>query len=202
MFGEQYHLSVDDQSLTEVLKKHIRLQGREIDIDECVRRINGSRGIVDLMFSRNICRAGSAEREHLVVELKRPTVAVDAKAADQIESYALAVAQDERFRDVNTKWVFWAISNNINEQIRRRASQANRPRDLLYEDDKDRITIWIKTWGELIDDCRARLRFFDEKLSYTPDRDSSREHLRSTYEKYLADLFAVPAEDNAAEAAE
>jgi Type I restriction enzyme R protein N terminus (HSDR_N) len=109
MFGEQYHLSVDDQSLTEVLKKHIKAQEREIEIDAPVQRLDGKRGIVDLMFSRNISRAGSAEREHLIVELKRPKVAIDSSAADQIESYALAVAEDERFKDVDTKWVFWAI---------------------------------------------------------------------------------------------
>jgi hypothetical protein len=77
MFGEQYHLSVNDQSLTEVLKKHIAAQGREIEIDAPVTRADGSRGIVDLMFSCNLLR-GMDEREHLVVELKRPKVLIPA----------------------------------------------------------------------------------------------------------------------------
>lgn len=191
MFGEQYHLSVDDQSLTEVLKKHIRAQDREIQIDTPVQRLNGTRGIVDLMFSRNISRAGSAEREHLIVELKRPKVPIDSHAADQIESYALAVADDERFKDVNTKWVFWAVSNDVTEQIRRRSTQANRPRGLLYQDDKDRTTIWVKTWAQLIEECRARLRFFEEKLQFTPDRDSSLAHLKATYSRHLSNLFSA-----------
>jgi hypothetical protein len=103
MFGEQYHLSVDDQSLTEVLKKHVQLQGREVEIDEPVKRPDGSRGIVDLMFSRNIQLAGSEEREHLIVELKRPDVRIDADALTQIKSYAYAVVGDERFRDVDIR---------------------------------------------------------------------------------------------------
>jgi hypothetical protein len=41
----------------------------------------------------------------------------------------------------------------------------------------------------------ARLRFFAEKLNYTPDRDSSLAHLKTTYHKYLADLFAVKTEE-------
>jgi hypothetical protein len=41
-------------TLTEVLKKHVQLQGREVEIDKPVKRLDGSRGIVDLMFSRNI----------------------------------------------------------------------------------------------------------------------------------------------------
>ena len=41
--------------------------GREVEIDEPVKRPDGTRGIVDLMFSRNIQLAGSEEREHLGV---------------------------------------------------------------------------------------------------------------------------------------
>jgi hypothetical protein len=194
MFGEQYHLSVDDQSLTEVLKKHIAARGLEIEIDEPVKRPDGRRGIVDLMFSRNTSRAGSEDREHLVVELKRPNVGIDAAALTQIKSYAFAVAEDERFRDVGTKWVFWAVSTDMDSFARREVTQRDRPRGVLFQDDEQRITIWVKTWSQIINECKARLRFFAEKLNYTPDRDSSIEHLKTTYQKYLADLFATKAE--------
>ena len=194
MFGEQYHLSVDDQSLTEVLKKHIQAKGLEIEIDQPVKRLDGTRGIVDLMFSRNISLAGSEDREHLIVELKRPNVKIDAAALTQVKSYAFAVAEDERFRDINTNWVFWAVSTDMEPSARRDVTQRDRPRGMLYQGDEPRVTIWVKTWSEIINECKARLRFFEEKLNYTPDRDSSRAHLKSTYQKYLAELFAVQAE--------
>ena len=194
MFGEQYHLSVDDQSLTEVLKKHISAQGREVDIDEPVKRADGSRGIVDLMFSRNIQIAGSEQREHLVVELKRPDVRIDAGAAAQIESYAIAIAEDERFRSVPAKWVFWAVSSDMDAVVARKVAQKDRARGILFQDEEQRITIWVKTWSQIVNECKARLRFFAEKLNYAPDRDSSLEHLRLTYDKYLADLFTGKAE--------
>jgi hypothetical protein len=195
MFGEQYHLSVDDESLTEVLKKHLSSMGREVEIDQPVTRADGSRGIVDLMFSRNIQLAGSEDREHLVVELKRPDVRIDAAVEAQITSYAFAVADDERFRGVPAKWVFWAVSSDLDQVIRRKASQRDRPRGILFQDDEQRITIWVKTWSQIINDCKARLRFFAEKLNYAPDRDSSLAHLKTTYHKYLADLFAPKVED-------
>ena len=191
MFGEQYHLSVDDQSLTEVLKKHIDAQGRQVEIEMPVERADGSRGIVDLMFSRNIQLAGAEDREHLVVELKRPKVKIDAKATAQIESYAFAVADDERFRSVPAKWVFWVLSNDVDTVTARKVSQKDRANGILFQDEEQRVTIWVKTWSQVINDCKARLRFFEEKLRYTPDRDSSLEHLQSTYHKYLADLFTA-----------
>jgi hypothetical protein len=194
MFGEQYHLSVDDQSLTEVLRKHVGLKGREIEIDEPVKRPDGTRGIIDLMFSRNIQLAGSEEREHLVVELKRPDVKIDADSITQIKSYAFSVIGDERFRDVTTKWVFWAVSDDLDAFARQEVSQRDRPRGMLYQSDNPSVTIWVRTWSQIINDCRSRLRFFAEKLNYTPDRDSSLSHLKTTYHKYLADLFTAKAE--------
>ncbi len=206
MFGEQYHLSVDDQSLTEVLKAHLT-DKMEVELDKPVLREDGRRGIVDLMFSRNIQLAGSESREHLVVELKRPDVKIDSAALTQIETYAFAVAADPRFKGVPAKWVFWAISSDLDNYAERRVNQSNMPRGMAYQSDDPAITIWVKSWSQLISDCRSRLKFFAEKLSYAPDRDQSLEHLKTTYSKYLADLFAEEAavsggEDDAAHEAE
>ncbi len=190
LFGEQYHLSVDDQSLTEVLKKHIELQRREVLVDEPVVRADGRRGVVDLMYSRNTSISGSADREHLVVELKRPKVPIDTDATNQVESYAFAVADDERFRDVNVKWVFWAISTKVDANVQRKTKQKDRPPGMLHQDDGQRITIWVKTWGQIINDARARLQFMADKLAIVPDRDQSLAYLRATYPKYLSELFS------------
>lgn len=201
MFGEQYHLSVDDQSLTEVLKAHLS-DKMPVEIDNPVLRTDGKRGIVDLMFSRNIQLAGSEDREHLVVELKRPDVKIDMAALTQLESYAFAVAADSRFKGVPAKWVFWAISADLDDYAERKAKQSNMPRGMTYQSDDPSITMWVKTWSQLINECRSRLKFFAEKLSYAPDRDSSMEHLKTTYSKYLADLFSDLEEEDASSAAD
>lgn len=69
IFGHSFSLSVDDQSLTEVLKKHSSMLEDDITINEPVKLLDGSRGIVDLMLSRSIPRNRSNELEHLIVEL-------------------------------------------------------------------------------------------------------------------------------------
>jgi hypothetical protein len=96
--------------------------------------------------------------------------------------------------------VFWAISNDMDTVAARKVAQKDRPRGILFQSDATdalQITIWLKTWSQVINECRARLRFFAEKLNYTPDRDSSLSHLKTTYQKYLADLFAKHAEREA-----
>ena len=190
IFGEEFNLTVNDQSLTEVLNKHLHELGREPEPDgEPVLREDGSVGIVDLMLSRSIPQPRADEREHLIIELKRPKVSIDSKAASQIESYAFAVADDERFKDTKTRWIFWAVSNEMDEAVRKKANQRNRPRDLLYEDEEERITIWVKTWGQLIQSCKARLEFFQKELKYSAERDSGLAYLRKVHEKYLPACF-------------
>jgi hypothetical protein len=185
LFGEEFNLTVNDESLTAVLNKHIHLLGRTLEDDSPVLREDGSRGIVDLMLSRSVPQTRPEEKEHLIIELKRPKVSINYEAADQLESYAYAVASDERFRDTTTKWIFWAVSNEIDDSIRRRANQRNRAPGLLFEAEEQRITIWVKTWGQLLENCRARLNFFQRELSYSAEKNDALAYLREVHEKYL-----------------
>jgi hypothetical protein len=171
--------------LTKVLEAHLKDGGREVASEAPVLREDGTEGIVDLMLSRRIPQPRAEEREHLVIELKRPTVEIDGTAMLQIQSYALAVADDERFRDTKTRWVFWAVSNKVQDSVRKTARQRNRPDGLFYEDEEQRITIWVKTWGQLIQECKARLEFFQKQLNYAADSESALAYLRVAHEKYL-----------------
>jgi hypothetical protein len=199
IFGEEYNLSTDDQSLNEVLRKHLSLLGREPSSADSapVLRPDGTTGIVDLMLSRSIPQQRAEEREHLVIELKRPSQKVDAKVITQIESYAFAVAQDERFRDTQTRWVFLAVSNEMDEHGRRRTRQHNRPQGMIHEDEEFRLTIWAKTWSQVFQQCRARLELFRGALEYTVDRDRSLEYLRRTHERYLPRILRDSSVDDA-----
>jgi hypothetical protein len=182
IFGEQYNLSADDESLEAVLKKHVKLLGRD-DLNHPSG--GGPRLIVDMMMSKQIPQPKANELEHLIVELKRPSQKIDEKVYGQINKYALAVANDERFRDVNTTWIFWALSTDRDDYVNELANQPGRPRGILLQKDQPRITVWAKTWGELINENRARLEFFRKQLDYNADRESALEHLRKTHEKYF-----------------
>lgn len=190
LFGEQYHLAVDDQNLTAVLRKHLELLGEKTEVDDPVKRLDGTDGIIDLMFSRCIVQPGVAKREHLIVELKRPSVKIGVKEATQIESYAQAIAEDEQFKGTETRWVLWIVSTDIDKSIVRRASQHGRAAGILYQPDDLPITVWVKTWSQIIEEAAARMRFFEERLGYTPDRDASLAHLKTTYAKHVGELFA------------
>ncbi|MCK4826860.1 ATP-binding protein, partial [bacterium] len=65
IFGHAFSLSVDDRSLTEVLRKHSEILESDVVIHDPVKRIDGRTGIVDLMMSRSIPRNHANELEHL-----------------------------------------------------------------------------------------------------------------------------------------
>lgn len=185
IFGEQFNIAVDDESLDAVLAKHLALLGRAMKSDGAVLREDDSVGIVDLMLSKSIPQPNASEREHLVIELKRPTQKVDLGVQNQILSYAEAVCRDERFRDTATRWHFWAVSNEMDNAVAKLANQRNRPAGLLYEDAQTQVFVWAKTWGQIIRDCKARLDFFQQRLAYQADRDSGLKYLNAVHEKYL-----------------
>lgn len=185
IFAEEYHLTIDDESLDQVLFKHLELLGRDAKDQQPVLREDGSTGRIDMMLSRRIPLPRQDERHHLVVELKRPTVKIDGKAASQVKSYALAVAADERFVDTNTKWTFWAVSNVVTDDVQVEASQPNRPQGIILEHEKRRVQVWVKSWGQVIEECRGRLRFFQERLNYLSSKASALDYLRATHAKYL-----------------
>jgi hypothetical protein len=129
-------------------------------------------------------------RRPLVIELKRPKQVIDSSVFDQIESYATAIASDERFRDTDTRWVFWAVSDDMAPNIRRRARQPNKPEGLVLEVQELRITVWVKSWGQIIEGCRQRLEFFRKNLEYVSDDDSAIALLRRLHSKYLPPVLA------------
>lgn len=189
LFGEEFSLTVDDQSLTEVLRKHRKLIGEAVAIDRPVTRVDGKKGIVDLMLSRSVPQNHADEREHLVVELKRPSVKIGSAEITQIKDYAFAVAEDDRFEALKTRWNFWVVSNGFDPSGKREARQSDRPPGQVYKDGK--IEVWCKTWGEVLEAAKSRMKFVEEHLSANIDKESALKYLRATYEKYLAGTVEV-----------
>ena len=180
LFGEEYNLSVDDQSLTEVLRKHRKLLGDDLVIDEPVKHITKTRGIVDLMLSKAIRQHRANTLTHLVVELKAPSVKINADEVTQVEKYRLLGNKGRALPQRRSDWVFWAISDDLGDYATQRMHDSS---GLIHS--KANVSIYVKTWGQVLDENRARLQFFQERLEYQADRESSLKHLQERYDQFL-----------------
>ena len=185
IFGEEFHMTVDDQSLTEVLRKHQKLIGKDTKIDSPVKSIDGKKGVVDLMLSRVVPQSRADEREHLVVELKRPSCKVGSDEITQVEKYAFTIANDERFRSVKTRWNFWVISNDMDAYAAIKTRQKDQPSGRVFISDDGNVEVWVKSWAEVLNACKARIHFVQEQLKANVDKDTALQYLKKTYDKYL-----------------
>jgi hypothetical protein len=205
IFGDEFYLVNNDESLTNVLRKHVQNVAFDVNLDTPVLREDGSTGVVDIglsnvppepeeekdvIVSKILERHPSEGKHHLVIELKRPSQNITSEVIGQVRSYAFAVAADERFQNVRTNWTFWALSNKMNEQAQLESQMENQPRGVVYQSKSDarrnyNMTIWAKSWAEIIEECTARLKFFQDRLNYNASQSSGRQYLRETYPKFI-----------------
>jgi hypothetical protein len=186
IFGEEFHLTASDETLTTVLAKYLS-KLRPGEKVEKVIRDDGRQAVIDLLLAREIPQNYKHRREFLVVELKRPSQKVDLDVKGQIESYALAVVEDERFDITNTFWTFIAVSNELSPQAQKTVNQPQLPRGYFHVADNFRVG--LMTWAEVLMHCRTRLELFRAKLGYTATTDDGVALLKERYAKYLPSVM-------------
>lgn len=187
LFGQDFALAGSEIRLDEVLQKHIELLGQRTDNFDSDDVSKGNGGRVDLMLHK-IIQPRTGEYDYLVVELKRPSQKINSDVLTQIEKYALAVASDERMHGIPARWKFVAVSNEFDHFAEKKANQRGQPKGKIYDDADRNITVWAHSWSEIINDARARLRFFNEQLAYGADNDSAVEYLKKTHAKYIPEM--------------
>jgi hypothetical protein len=185
IFGEEFHLWASDRELTTVLKAHKEKLDPDLIIDEPVKLMIRKRGIVDLMLSRAQKRHRSNDYEHLVIELKAPKVKLTSKELTQIKDYAISVSRDARFHRVEgVRWHFWVISDEYDEFVQSEIEGGADPKRRLIHR-TDRVSIGVKTWGEILDENNARLQFVKEKLEHRADEGQALAYLQERHREFL-----------------
>jgi hypothetical protein len=167
VFGEQYTLGVDDESLANVLKKHIQILDRNdlaLGDRNNVTDLDDKNRILDLMLYRQIPQLQPNHFEHLVIELKRPDCKLGQKELGQIENYAFSVADDERFDKGRTKWTFVLIGNDLAPFADRKCREHGREYGHIHASDDGAVNIYVKKWSTIIEEARWRYQFFKDKL--------------------------------------
>ena len=184
IFGEDWHLSRSEASLTKVLRDNLHdealLEAQLAESGGEVRRSDGRTGRLDLVLQRTIRAPGQTAR--LVVELKRPRCRLGERELSQIRSYARALSQ--HFGMGPSKWTFLLVGSTIDENaIGDQINQSGRARGLLVQNEN--YEVWVATWGELIDRAERRLDFYRVQLQYDISQESAVDRVRSRHSALL-----------------
>jgi hypothetical protein len=174
--------------LTRVLAAHLHLLGDDVDLASMapVLREDGTDAISDLVLSRTMETAEN-KLEHLVVELKRPSHGLTPGDIDQIRSYAVAVAKDDRFQQPNVQWTYVLVGNSTSSGVDDQRAQVGQPYGRVQI--TPRYSIWVRNWAEIISDARHRHKFVQQSLDYKTTHDSGVEYLRRKHHQYLPDAM-------------
>jgi hypothetical protein len=197
LFGEEFVVSTDDRDLTSALKAHKKFLDDDTVIDDPVKHVTQTTGVVDLMLSRLLRRYRANEVEHLVVELKRPGVKVGQKEINQIQQYAASIERDPRFATrEGVVWHYWVISDGLDDMGSWQIEQDSTGRGLIRNTPKSKI--YVRTWDQLIEENKSRYQFIQERLNYTASDEQAMGFLREEYAALLEGV-SVASDKTAAE---
>ena len=185
IFGEKYTLGTSDQSLRNLLKAHLNCLGRdELTPEIPPEAVEDLTRIPDLCLFQQICPSYE-NFEHLVIELKRPTLTLTLKEMDQIRDYALTVAENPMFDKTRTKWHFVLLGQRLDQHVQRALRNQTVGEGNCYN--ADNVSISVFEWSKIIQDNKLKYEYLRRKLNHqlSSDPNFASDYLRTKH----AELF-------------
>ena len=130
---------------------------------------------------------GAGDRyEHLVIELKRPTVKIGSKEMQQIIDYASEISNSSHFDKSKTRWIFYAISTQIDDRLNPSLEQRDRPRGLVQA--SANLEVWIRPWAEILQAAKGRMEYLKSKLNFQSSSDAGLSYIRAAYPEIMSEI--------------
>jgi Histidine kinase-, DNA gyrase B-, and HSP90-like ATPase len=185
IFGDEFALGADDVSLRSVLQEHRRMLGLPDIIKQLTKPESEELDdIPDLLLWKQFLRGRNDEFEHLVIELKRPTVKISLDEIQQVKRYATKVIDNRYFDKAKTKWTFIAVSDDIANDALEDVSPRDRKPGHVHSGKMH--DIWVFRWSEMIHQAKLRLKYVQDKLNVAVEDDAEgRAYLREKYAHLL-----------------
>ena len=184
IFGDQYALGADDVSLKTILTDHRKLMNLQPLDKQVLKRIKSLSEIPDLLLWRQYLRRSGDQYEHLVIELKRPSVNISQTEIGQIKKYASKVVANKHFDKGSTKWKFLVLSDGIAADADGDVNQLQRePGHVIATTEYD---VWALTWAQIIQEAKVRLDWIRDRLELqVTEHAGGMEYLRTKYPHLL-----------------
>jgi hypothetical protein len=189
LFGDEYTYGVDDSTLKNVLKAFLKDCLKREDFEEIVNSSENDQleTIPDVCLWQQYS-LGTAGKENLVIELKRPSLNAGLTEMGQIMSYASKVSIDKRFPRGKTRWKFILVTKDVDKELEPHLKQKNKKYGHVSEGDN--FDVFILSWGDIISEAKQRHEFIKEKLNLNlQDNEEGLDYLKNKYKKYLPTDF-------------
>lgn len=179
ILGDQYSYGTDDQTLYNVLLRHLDILGRDKNEIEPAL-IEKMDDIPDIFIYQKYPDNIDPNRcKNLIIEIKRPSNVANKKEIDQIESYANAVMNEALFQSESISWEFILITTEYHKDILHKVNQRDRVKGVTEVGDGH--TIRVAQWSDILQACDGRLQFLKQNLNRSYNKDEVVSHLRNQY---------------------
>lgn len=186
MFGEQYHLMGADARLRTILARFAEDAAADPEAGVLVDDV--LRDVPDFYLARSQWNEGAKYTQHLVVEIKRPSVKVTTRQIDQqLERYASEIVKNPVYgqRAGSHRFTFYIVSGEISEAVRTLRYQKDEEPGLINRPPLIHPTeLWALRWSDLIDRRREELAFLEKQVELSGDPQDL-DYLRRTVGQYL-----------------
>ncbi|HUQ35447.1 MAG TPA: ATP-binding protein [Aestuariivirga sp.] len=123
--------------------------------------------------------------DHLIIELKRASKVLGLKDLNQLEEYANSVMRNPRFEKTAVRWSFWLVGVELAPDLEERANSGDREPGCTHVFKNGRGKIWVKTWGQILQDSLDRLEFVREKLNFAITEQDAIGVLERVYPEFV-----------------
>jgi hypothetical protein len=180
-------LGASDETLTTVLEHHRGLLKQSFDEEP---NDDGSMDkIPDIVLSKQYSVGPSQTNlRHLVIELKRPSVKISMDEKNQIEKYASTVAKNDNFDKSKTAWDFYVVSSDIADDANGFRSKDPGNYGEIGSPNKSSIRIFIRTWGEILQEAEGKLKYLLNKLELKTSSDAGHLFLQKKYPEIIKNI--------------
>mgnify|MGYP006231313503 FL=1 len=182
LFGNQYSLigaeEADFQKIAVELRNHVKgintLDEEDFEHKDLEEGLNveGVRRQVDLFLARKMMAFDPSNRPYFkctIIEIKKPSVALNRKHLNQIKDYARIIAQHVGFSDQKMKFELILVGRKVSDgdydipSALETAQEKNEP-GLVFSQDKGRIKGFVKTWATIFDEFELSNHYLLDKL--------------------------------------
>ena len=95
--------------------------------------------------------------------------------------YALAIAEDDRFDQQRTNWNFWVVSTGTTKEADSDRESYDRPFGMIWKSKSGKITIWLKTWSEILSEADDRMDTYIKALNGEPSVEQAVRDINEQY---------------------
>ncbi|WP_346971558.1 hypothetical protein, partial [Clostridium perfringens] len=175
LFGEQYNLVSADKNFEKLIENYSYLidglSEKEFNKIEKENKLDPSkryrRPDIFICRSRSVQYENSTEgEEHIIVELKAPSVTLNKKIYRQVEDYMETITELQLFNSKLRKWKFIMISNKVDDYILKEYETWKEKGKNCLVKQLGNYEIYAMTWDDVFKSFEINNRYLLQRLEF------------------------------------